>query len=177
MENTLARPYKRIDGLDKKCKPLILKWLCSVFGYENYPHSFRDQYILWSVWEGDISVSFDSRVDEQNKLLSLIPARFKGVPQYKTLKIVNENNFYLQIRQLLHVEYPKIIDSKLVKTNKHKDNDGDTFFTYDWEVLLSDNTSIEYHNQLNKMDLVENGVIYNKIIQERVFVNFLLDFK
>lgn len=168
-----AHPYRRLNALDKKCKPLILEWLSNLFGYENYPHSFKDQWINWNIWDGELSISFDLRQDEQVKLLSLIHPRFLGCPQYKTLKVVNEKSFYLHLKQLLHIEYPEIIGSKKINQTKHKDNDGDTFYTYDWEVFLSDGSSILYHNQKDKMDMVKGDFIYNATIQERAFVKFL----
>ena len=168
-----AHPYRKLDALDKKYKPLILKWLSSLFGYENYPHSFKDQWINWDIWDGELSVSFDLRQEEQVKLLSLIHPRFLWCPQYKTLKVVNEKSFYLHLKQLLHIEYPEIKGSKKIDQTKHKDNDGDTFYTYDWEVFLSDGSSILYHNQKDKMDMVKGDFIYNATIQERAFVKFL----
>ena len=167
-----AHPYRKLDALDKKYKPLILKWLSSLFGYENYPHSFKDQWINWDIWDGELSVSFDLRQEEQVKLLSLIHPRFLWCPQYKTLKVVNEKSFYLHLKQLLHIEYPEIKGSKKIDQTKHKDNDGDTSYTYDWEVFLSDGSSILYHNQKDKMDMVKGDFIYNATIQERAFVKF-----
>jgi len=168
-----AYPYRKLDALDKKYKPLILKWLSGLFGYENYPHSFKDQWITWNIWDGELSVSFDLRQEEQVRLLSLIHPRFLGCPQYKTLKVVNEKSFYLQLKQLLYIEYPEIKGSKKISQTKHKDNDGDIFHTYDWEVFLSDGSSILYHNQKDKMDMRQGDFIYNATIQERAFVKFL----
>lgn len=168
-----AYPYQKVDAFDKKSKPLILKWLSSLFGYENYPHSFKDQWINWNIWNGELSVSFDLRQEEQVKLLSLIHPCFLGCPQFKTLKVVNEKSFYLHLKRLLHIEYPEIKDSKKINQTKHTDNDGDTFYTYDWEVFLSDGSSILYHNQKDKMDMVKGDFIYNATIQERAFVKFL----
>jgi len=90
-----GNPYRRLNALDKKMKPLILKWLSNLFGYENYPNSFKDQWIYWSIWDGKLTVSFDLRQEEQVKLLSLIHPRFLGCPQYVTLKIVNEQTFFI----------------------------------------------------------------------------------
>jgi len=174
------KPYLKLDALDKKHKPLILKWLTNLFGYENYPHSFKDQWINWSIWDGELSVSFDSRQEEQVKLLSLIHPRFLGCPQYQTLKIVNEKNFYLQLKQLLHIEYPEIKSSTLIKKTNNRGGTGgwhspsDDFYTYDWEVFLSDGSSIMYNNQKEKMDLIKGDFVYNSIIQERAFTEFLL---
>lgn len=171
--------YKRIDALDKTVKPLILKWLAELFNYEDYPSSFKDQWIRWNIWDGEISVSFDLRQEEQVKLLSLIHPRFLGVPQSRSLKIVNEKNFYLDIKSLLHIEYPEITESKLLKKNKERGGTGgwhspsDDFYTYDWEVSLSDGSSIYYHNQNDKMDMVKGDYTYLSTIQQRAFVNFL----
>lgn len=89
------------------------------------------------------------------------------------LKIVNENNFYLQLKQLLHIEYPDIKGSKLLSKVKHVDNDGDTFYTYEWQVFLTDESSVFYKNQENKMDMIKGDFSYQSIIQERTFINFL----
>tara|TARA_R110000868_G_scaffold178700_4_gene418529 strand:+ start:10427 stop:10654 length:228 start_codon:yes stop_codon:yes gene_type:complete len=74
--------YRKIDALDKTAKPLILKWLSKVFGYENYPNSFKDQWIMWTIHDGVLCISFDYRVEEQQKLLSMIPPQFIGTPQH-----------------------------------------------------------------------------------------------
>lgn len=175
-------PYRAKDALDKKYKPLILKWISNLFGYDNYPHSFRDQWINWNVWDGLLTVSFDLRQKEHKKLLSLIHPCFLGCPQYKTLKVVNEKTFYLELKQLLHIEYPEIIDSKLLSKDKQRGGSGgwhsasDDFYTYDWEVFLSDGSSLFYRNQKDTMDMVKGDFIYNARIQERAFVNFLQDF-
>ena len=55
----IAKPYKRLDASDKKYKPLIIKWLANLFGYENYPNSFKDHWITYNIWDGELSVSFD----------------------------------------------------------------------------------------------------------------------
>lgn len=177
-----SSPYRKLSALDKKIKPLILKWLSNLFGYENYPNSFKDQWISWNIWDGELSVSFDLRQEEQLKLLSLIHPCFLGCPQYKTLKVVNEKNFYLQLKQLLHIEYPEITGSKLLSKDKQRGGTGgwhsasDDFYTYDWEVFLSDGSSLFYHNQKDTMDMVKGDFIYNATIQERAFVNFLQGF-
>jgi len=179
----ILKPYKRRDCLDKHCKPLILDWLASLFGYKDYPHSFKDQWISWNIWDGELSIGFDLRQEEQSRLLSLIHPRFLGCPQSGTLKVVNEKNFYLQLSRLLHIEYPEIKNSKLVSKNKHSGGTGgwsspsDDFYTYDWEVFLSDGTSLLYNNQSEKMDLKKGDFIYNSIIQERAFVKFLKERK
>src|ERR1043165_4749755 len=103
--NENKHPYKRTDGLDRKYKPLILKWLCQLFNYKDYPHDFKDQYITWGIWDGELTVMFDHRQECQNKLISLIPPQFLGCPQYGTLKIVNEDTFYLPLKRLLHINY------------------------------------------------------------------------
>ena len=160
-------------------KTLILKWLCELFGYKDYPHSFKDQWILPTIWNGILSISFDSRVEEHNKLISLIPAQFMGTVQYKSLKIVNKKTFYVVLDRLGDIKYPNIIKSVLKDTTKHAGGSGgwtsesDAFYTYDWEVFLDDDTSIMYNNQKDVMDMVKGDFIYNKIIQERWFINFL----
>lgn len=174
METIESKAYQQKDGLDKQMKPLILKWLCETFGSGNFPHAFTDQWITWSIWDGELTIGFDRRQLTHVELFSRIPDRFKGVPQNCTLKIVNGHNFYMSVRHLGTIQYPKILSSKLIKAHTSKDDDGDTCYSSYWEVFLSDETSIIYHNQEQKMDLDWRGFIYDKIIQERFFVNFLL---
>lgn len=166
--------YQKLDSLDKRMKPLILKWLCDLFEYKGYPHSFRDQWINWTVWDNQLSISFDLRQPEQIRLLSLIHPRFRGVPQNGTLIIVNENNFYLTLDRIGKINYPNINGFKLLHKTKRTD-DGDIFYSYDWEVMLDDNTSIAYHNQTEKMDLKHRDFIYDSTIEQRFFVNMLLE--
>ncbi len=180
MENIM---HKKVGSLDKTYKPLILKWLCKLFGYENYPHSFKDQWINWHIWDGLLVVGFDLRQEEHKKLLSLIHPRFIGIPQYQTLKIVNEHNFYLELNQLLNIEYPNIVGHELISKNLEKGGSGgwtsesDNFYTYDWNVFLEGGDSLLYHNQKPKMDLLKGDFIYNKMIQEREFLLFITNYK
>lgn len=159
--------------------PLILKWLCKIFCYENYPHSFKDQFITWGITSDKIIIGFDQRQEEHRKLLSLIHPRFLGIPQNNTLKIVNVNNFYLDLNTIIHIKYPDIISFVLVDETKHRGGTGgwysadDVFYTYDWIVNLSDGTSIPYHNQIKDMDMKKGDYVYNKRIQERAFMEFL----
>ena len=166
-------PFKSLDALDKKYKPKIIKWLCSLFGYQDYPHSFKDQWINWNIWDGEMSISFDLRQEEQVKLLSMIHPRFIGCPQQGTLKIVNEKSFYLSLKRLLHINYPRITSHKLTQKVHHKDNDGDDFYVYYWTVYLDDDTCISYSNQSPVMDLKKGDFSYNATIQQRAFCNFL----
>lgn len=160
--------YHRIDALDNTYKPLILKWLSKLFGYNNYPHSSKDQWISWKIWNNELTIFLDSRQKEHRKLLSLIPKQFLGTPQYKTLKIVNKDIFYLRLNKLFLIGYPDIIGNKFI--GKKLCN---TFYVYDWKVILDDNTSIHYHNQRNKMDMIKGSFIYDCTIQERAFTQFL----
>jgi hypothetical protein len=175
----ISAPYNKVDALDKKLKPLIIKWLAKTFGYDNYPHSFKDQWIIWGVCDGTLSVSFDLRQEEHIKLLSLIHPRFLGCPQYKTLKIVNEKSFYIELNRFLNIQYPEIVSSKLLRKTRVDGGTGgwrspsDDFYTYDWDVFLSDGSSVVYHNQTDKMDMVKGSFTYNSIIQERAFTAFL----
>lgn len=172
-------PYK-IKTHDRQVKPLILKWLAKQFGYENYPHSYTDQWITWDVYNGMLTVSFDLRQDEHNKLLSLIPKQFLGIPQSRTLKIVNENSFYIRLEHLLNIEYPDIVGNELIEKHRHQSTEkggwyikGEYFHTYDWVVYLSDGTTIRYTNRSDVMDLMKKDYIYKSIIEERAFLRFL----
>jgi len=165
--------YKPIGGDNRVYKPKVLRWLCKVFDHRDFPHSFKDQWINWNVWNGKITVSFDMRQKEHLDLLAKIPPQLLGIPQYKTLKIVNKNTFYLPIKTLLAVDYPTILAHKLIAKDTHKDGEGGFFCTYDWQVFLADNSSIYYHNQNDKMDMKYRGFTYDSRIQERAFIRFL----
>lgn len=163
----------------KEIKPLILTWLAKAFNYENYPHSFRDQFITWGIDNRVLSVGFDFRCEEQMKLVSLIPSRFFGTPQYGTLKIVNERNFYLDLKNIIDLKYPKIIRQKLIAKVRHDGGSGgwtspsDIFYTWHWEVLLDDNTSIPYKTFEDKKFMEKGDFQYLYEIHERCFINFL----
>jgi hypothetical protein len=172
---TTKPTYIKLDHSDKKYKPLILKWLCKQFGYNDYVHNYADQWIRWSVWDGDLSISFDERQAHQRALRSLIPERLMGCPQSGTLKIVNTDSVYVPIKSILHIDYPTIVTSKL-KDKSKRNYDGDEWYVYMWEVFLSDNTSFIHSNQKNQMDIKFRDFTYDAIIQERAFVRFLEQF-
>lgn len=173
-KKAVEEAYIQKDCLDMEIKPLVLKWLCDKFGYKSYPHSHADQWINWHIFDGRLSIGFDHRQEEQVKLLSLIPCQLRGAPQSGTLKIVNDDYFYLQLKDAVHIKYPEITGHRLINKEKHVDNDGDTFYVYNWEVSLSDGTSIKYRNQNANMDLTKRSFSYDSIIQERCFVEFLI---
>lgn len=177
MENALIPYDKQTEAQRAVYKKLVLRWLCRTFGFKNYPHSFMDSFIHWSIWDGELRITFDLRQPEQIKLLSKIPKRFKGRPQNETLKIINENNFYINISQVIPVAYPDIVGSKLLEKLPRKDNEGDTYYRYNWEVFLSDSTSILYSNQKSVMDMAKRNYIYDSTIQQREFMRFLLTFQ
>jgi hypothetical protein len=166
---------------DKAIKIYVLKWLCELFGFTDYPHSFKDQFITWNIWNGVLNVGFDFRQLEHEQLFALIHPRFKGTPQKRTLKIVNETSFYLNLDDLLDIEYPAITGHTLVAQTKHKGGKGgwysesDAFYTYKWKVNLADGSVIDYENQMQTMDLKQGDYIYNVRIQERAFVKYITD--
>lgn len=102
-----------------------------------------------------------------------------GQIQSHTLKIVNTTYFYLPLDKLLTIDYPEIVGHKLIHKVKHNSGSGgwidkgEFFYTYDWEVTLSDNTTILYHNQKDTMDMVRDSFIYRDKINERAFISFL----
>lgn len=177
--NIITEPFVTADAMDNKIKPLILKWLTKHFGYKDYPHSFRDQWITWNIWDGEISVGFDSRIDEHNKLLSLIKPQYLGTPQAGTGKIVNTDTFYLDLKDLIDIKYPEIIKSSLMRINSHKGgtngwhSPSDDLFSYTWRIYLDDGTSIIYSNHKEVMDMVKGDFIYDSIIQERAFIKYI----
>lgn len=165
--------YYKITASDKTYKPLILSWLSEVFNYRGYPHDYKDQWINWSIYGGQLSISFDDRSEGQRELVKIIHPRFMGVPQYQTLRVVNKDSFYLDIHSLLSIEYPKITSHTLLRKTPHEDGDGDIFYTYDWRIYLDDGTSIHHQNQRNIMTLKHGEYSYKSIIDERAFINFL----
>lgn len=171
--------YKKIDSLDKEIKPLIIKWLCNLFGYTDYVGDFRDQWITWGVWDGELNVGFDHRSDQHKKLLSLIHPRFLGAIQYSTLNVVNAKTFYLDLERMGDIKYPNIVSSTLLHKHENKGGKGgwsspsDSFYSYEWEVFLDDGTSLYYRNQSETMDMVKGDYVYRSTIQERFFVEFL----
>lgn len=165
-------PYKKVGALDKKIRPLILTWLCSLVGID-YKHDWRDQWISWNIWDGRLSISLDQGVDAQKELFEALPMENKGTKQYKTGILVNKDVLYYSVEDIVDVSYPEISNHILKYKHRHVDNDGDEFFTYDWQVFLSDGTSIMYNNQYWHMDLKKGDYIYNATIQERAYVTFL----
>jgi hypothetical protein len=165
--------YREIAGLDKTCKPKILSFLCKIFNCVDFQHSFHDQFISWTIWDGVLSIRLDLRNEMQKNLLNSTPIYFKGTPQQRTLKIVNENTIYIRLKDLIKIDYPNIIECKLLSKNKEKCDAGDSFYSYNWEVFLDDNSSIFHYNQKEKCDIRKGDFIYDKIIQERAFVSFL----
>lgn len=155
-----------------------LDWLSSLVNYD-FKHNFSDRWILVNIWDNILSISFDFRQSNQKELFELLPDKYKGCKQYRTGKLVNKKTLYFTLSDLFKIEYPDIVSSELIKTTKHQSGSGgwidvgEFFYTYDWLVHLSDNTTIDYNNQTNKMDMVKGDYIYNCRIQEREFINFL----
>lgn len=157
--------YTKLDVNKKQqYSPKIIKYICNTFGYENYPHSFKDKFITWYIWEGKLVVSFDLRQKEHVALLSQCNAG---------------NHIRIPLSSILQIYYPKIMGSKLVRKRKEHGGVGgfisasDDFYSYEWNVSLSDGSIIIYENQKNEMDMTEHDVLYMSIIQERAFVGFL----
>ena len=167
--------YKSFDALDKTMKPLILDWLADIFGYGQFEHSFKDQWVRWSVYGRYVSVGLDNRVPEQLKLWSLIPDKLKGCLQRTTLKVVNKDSFYLDIDRVVNLKYPDIVKSSVHTKVKHTDDDGDVFYCYEWLVELSDGSAVIYNNQKDVMDMVKCDYSYMRLIEERAFVQFITD--
>lgn len=167
---------------DKDVRTLLLKWLFKQFGNNDHTPSFKDGWILPNItFNNRLSVSFDSRVEEQMELIKMIPPQFMGTPQKRTLLIVNPQTFYLDLNDLLDLKYPSIVDYRLVKTNTHKGGKGgwsspsDEFQSYDWELMLSDGTMMDHNNQSKTIDIaaLETSWIYRSRIEEREFIKFL----
>ena len=158
--------YTKLD-VNKKCEysPIIIKYICNVCGYKNYPHSFKDKFITWYVREGELVVSFDLRQKEHAALLS----------QYNT----NMTYIRMPLSSILQIYYPKIMGGKLIRKKKEHGGVGgfiyasDYFYSYEWRLPLSHSSIIISEHQKNEMDMTEHDVLYMSIIQERAFVGFL----
>lgn len=161
--------FVKTDALDKKYKPLIIKWLCKVFDVSDHVVSFKDQWIRWSINDSTLSIDLNDCEAIKRK----IPAALFGTPQHGSLRIVNEQSIYIPLSAICHVDYPEVTGHTLIKKHKHKDGDGGFFYSYNWEVFLCDGTSIFYSNQKDQMDLVRRSYNYDWILQERAFLNFL----
>lgn len=161
-----------------KLKPAILDWLASTVNYK-FKHHFSDTWINCTIWDNQLSISLDFRQDSHKELFKKLPNKYKGCLQYGTGKLVNDKTLYFNIENLIDINYPEITNSTLLRRNKVRGGKGgwysasDDFYTYDWEVQLDDGTTINYHNQINKMDMIKGDFIYNAEIQEREFVKFL----
>lgn len=157
---------------------IILDWFSNMVDH-SFIHSFRDKWMMYSIWNGTLSIRLDLETKEQKELFDLLPSNYKGCAQYGTGKLVNERVLYFKVEDIIPISYPDIIGSKLIHKEKHQSTNhgwietGCYFYTYDWQVLLSDETSILYHNQLDKMDMIKGDYIYNARIQEREFYKFL----
>lgn len=166
-------PFKNTDAINsKKYKPAVIDWLVNRFGLSPYNHSFKDQWIVVSIWDGSLSIYFDTRQPEQVELFNSIPDEFKGCLQQGTGKLVNKDNLYFYFGKEWQVEYPTITGSKIIKEAKHVDNDGDDFYVYDQLINLSDGTQIIYSNQAKRLDISDYS--FRTIIQERFFYQMIL---
>lgn len=162
------KPFNKIEATHhKKYKPLVIDWLVKRFSLPAYDHSFKDQWINVSIWDGELTISFDTRQPEQVTLFNSIPDQFKGCPQRGTGIIVNKDNLYFYFDKEWQIKYPSIKSSKIISETKHVDNDGDIFFTYDHVLNLSDDTQVIYHNQSKSLDIVD--YVFRTIIQQRFF--------
>ena len=164
--------------MEDKYKAKILDWLASIVNHK-FQHHFSDKWVSVNLWDNYLSISLDFRQQNQIELFNLLPEEFKGTRQHRTNKLVNENILYFKIDDVCNIKYPEIISSKLLEVTKHQSGSGgwidvgEFFYTYDWEVFLSDNTTIIYNNQKDTMDMIKGDYIYNKTIQEREFKKFL----
>jgi hypothetical protein len=164
--------------MNNKNKTLILDWLSKQVNYK-FEHSFKNGWINVGVWDSMLSISLDFRVKEQQELFDLLPVKYKGCLQHGTGILVNEKVLYFNVHDICKVEYPDIVGSKLLTKHKNQGGKGgwtsadDWFYTYLWEINLSDGTTIQYKNQQDYVDLVKGNIIYTKIIDERTLFEFL----
>lgn len=160
-------------------KSKILDWLSSLVNH-SFEHHFSDKWISVDIWDNIVSISLDLRQPNQLELFNKLPKENKGCLQKGTGKLVNEQTLYFKLSDICEIEYPTIVSHKLIKRNEHQESEkggwyivGSYWYSYDWELTLSDNTTIQYNNQKNKMDLKESSRIFKNIIQEREFFKFI----
>jgi len=155
-------------------KSKVLDWLSAMVNH-TFNHHFSDKWINVNIWNNDLTISFDSRQENQVELFNKLPDNIKGCIQRNTNKRVNEKTLYFKVSEICNIIYPDIVSNKLIKKTKHQSGSGgwidvgEYFYTYDWEVLLSDNTTINYNNQEPKMDMIKGDYSFNRRIQEREF--------
>jgi hypothetical protein len=165
-----------------KYKPAVLNWLSEMVNYK-FEHHYSDKWINVNIRGEQLSISFDTRQNNQVELFKKLPECLKGVKNIYTGELVNKHNLYFKITEICKFEYPKIISSKVIKKNKHQETEkgwyikGSYWYSYDWEVTLSDGTTINYHNQNEKMDLKEDSNTFKTKICEREFYKFVSKFK
>ncbi len=162
-----------------KYKSKILDWL-SILVNHDFKHDYKDSFISVNIWNNILTITLDLRQDNHVELFNKLPQNIKGCLQYGTDKIVNEKTLYFKISELCSFEYPVISSYKLLTTHKHQESEkggwyirGSYWYSYDWEIILSDDSTITYSNQTNKMDLTESDVVYKTKIETKVFINFI----
>lgn len=159
---------------NKKIKPAIIDWLIKRLNIDiEYNHDLRDQWVRINVWDGQLSISFDSRNEQQNNILSKIPAEFIGCKQAGTGKLVNTNVIYFDMDKEFEIEYPAVIKKRIFRTETIRESGEPNFYSYDWECDMSDGTIMEFNNQdKNKLD-IGKWILPTKI-QERFLLKTLL---
>lgn len=157
----------------KNLKPAVIDWLIEKFNLNiKYEHSFKDQWISVNIWDGQLTISFDTRQPEQVQLFNALPAEIKGTKQHGTGKMVNLQTLYFDMNKEFTINYPEIKSKEIVGKVKHTDNDGDTFYVYSWLVKMNDETEMIFTNQdNNKLDIEK--WIYPTRIQERFLTTTL----
>jgi hypothetical protein len=166
-----------------KLKPKILDWLSSLVDHK-FEHNFSDQWINVNIYDGTLSISLDFRQPCQLELFNKLPDNLKGCLQRGTGKLVNEKNLYFNVEDIVDFEYPTIIKSKLIKRDKHQESEkggwyiaGKYYYSYTWELTLSDGTTMIYKNQVPKMDLKESSYTFKSNIQDYHFEKFIESFE
>jgi hypothetical protein len=168
-----AIEFKMPDSLEQKpYRPLILDWLSRRYDLKPFQHSFKDQWLSYNIWCGQLTISHNTRVEEQVELFNSLPDNIKGCKQQGTGKMVNLKTLYFTLSDFLKIEYPEITKQELFKTDRSKDDDGDDFIVYNYKVHLSDGTILYYSNQkLNEpMDM---QYLFPTYIQERAFLRYI----
>lgn len=166
-----------------KYKPKILDWLSSLVNH-TFTHHFSDKWISVNISNNQLSISFDFRQPNQVELFDKLPNEIKGCLQDGTGKLVNKKTLYFKVSEIVTFEYPTIISSKLITNVKHQESEkggwyikGKYYNSYDWELTLSDGSTIEYSNYKDTMDLKETDLIFKTKIEEKEFYKFIENLK
>lgn len=163
--------YKSPNTLEmNRYKKPIIDWLFRRFDIKPFDVE-HTQWISYSIWDGNLSISFDFRQPSQKKLFDLLPDSIKGIPRISDGKMVNLNTLYFNVNDIRPVIYPDIISKELLIKDSMIDDDGDTFYEWVYKVKLSDDTFVIMTTQ--KEGELPLDFIFKSKIESRTFYHHL----